>query len=132
MSRARSADKPKLGDMVSVARMRYYGVGPRKVRFVADAIRGLTVGEAQARLAAIHRPSGVPILSRLLKSAVSNANQSLEGAHFEENDLIVGRVLVDGGPMIKRFRPMSMGRAGKIRKRTCHIRVELYESLGEE
>ena len=125
MSRARRARKVELGDLVSKARMRYYGVGPRKVRDVADLIRGLTVADAQGQLSALHRPSGVPIVTRLIKSALSNANQQGD-KNWDPEELVIGRIDVDGGPIQYRFQPMSMGRAGKIRKRTCHITLELW------
>lgn len=124
MSRARRARKPALGEKVATAKTRYYAVGPRKVRDVADLIRGLTVREAEAQLALLHRPSSVPMLKRLLKSAVSNANND-ETKH-EPEDLIIGVIYVDGGPISGRYRPRAYGRTAPIRKRTSHVTVELY------
>lgn len=124
MSRARRARKPALGDKVATAKTRYYSVGPRKVRDVADLIRGLTVREAETQLALLHRPSSVPMLKRLLKSAVSNANSD-ETKH-EPEDLIIGVIYVDGGPISGRYRPRAFGRTAPIRKRTSHVTVELY------
>ena len=126
MSRARRAAKPKLGDVVSVARVRYVKVGPRKVRDVVDLLRGLSLSEAQRQLGVIHRPSSVPMLVRLLKSAFSNANQNLDGGHFKPEDLIVGEITVDGGPVTGRFRPRAMGRATPIRRRISHVTVKLH------
>lgn len=125
MGRARRSNKPVLGERVATAKLRYYPVGPRKVRFVVDLLRGLTVAEAEAQLAAIHRPSSVPMLKRLLNSAVSNANHESDH-HYEPEDLILGVITVDGGPTSGRFRPRAMGRANPIRKRSSHITVELY------
>lgn len=124
MSRARRAANPVLGEQVSSARMRHHGVGPRKVRDIADLIRGLTVSRAFEQLTALHRPSGAPMVTNLLKSAVSNATQ--KGHSGDQDELIVGRIFVDGGPMMKRFQPMGHGRAGEIRKRTCHVTLELF------
>lgn len=124
MSRARRARKPSLGDKVATAKTRYYCVGPRKVRDVVDLIRGLTVPEAEAQLAMVHRPSSVPMLKRLLKSAVSNANND-ETKH-DPQDLIIGVIFVDGGPTSGRYQPRAYGRTAPIRKRTSHITVELY------
>lgn len=124
MSKARSGARPRLGDKVATAKVRYAKVGPRKVRAVVDIIRGLDVASAEAQLAAIHRPSSVPMLKRLLKSAVSNANQG--DARHEPKDLIVGRIHVDSGPATVRFRPRAMGRATPINRRTAHVTVELY------
>ncbi len=127
MSRARRARKVKLDEKISSARMRYYGVGPRKVRDVADLIRGLTVEHAFHQLLALHRPSGVPMVTRLLKSAFANANEKLEAEkRFGEDQLVIGKIDVDSGPIQYRFQPMSMGKAGRIRKRSCHITLELW------
>ena len=128
MSRARHAKKPVLGDKVSMAKVRYYGVGPRKVRMVADLIRGLTVAQAEHQLMVLHKPSGAPIIHRLLKSAMSNANQNAEQKHQPE-DLIVGTICVDSGPFQRRFQPAPMGRALPIRKRTSHVTDELYTQV---
>lgn len=124
MSTARRAKDPNLGAKVATAKVRYHRAGPRKVRAVVDLIRGLSVAEAQAQLAAVHRPSSVPMLKRLLKSALSNANQADESYKAEE--LLVGVAYVDGGPTSGRYRPRAMGRATPIRRRTSHVTLELY------
>lgn len=124
MSRARKADNPELGEEVSSARMRYHGVGPRKLRDIADLIRGLSVTRAFEQLAVLHRPSGAPLITNLLKSAVANAKQA--GHSGDEDELIVGRIFADGGPMLKRVQPMGHGRAGQVRKRTCHVTLQLF------
>ena len=126
MSRARRARKVKLGELVATARLRKYNVGPRKVREIADLIRGLSVSAANKQLLAVHRPSAVPAIRKLIASAMSNANQK-EGSSFSEDELVVGKIDVSSGPIMYRMRPMSMGRAGRVRKRTCHVRLELYE-----
>ncbi|MCH8332318.1 50S ribosomal protein L22 [Candidatus Sumerlaeota bacterium] len=125
MSRARRAASPKLGEKVSTARARYLRVGPRKIRDVADLIRGLTLDRAQQTLATLHRPSGVPIIRRLLSSALSNANH--DDRTYKAEELIIGEIFVDGGPTSGRFRPRAMGRAAVIRKRTSHVTVHLFE-----
>ena len=113
-----------LGGVVSTARARFQRVAPRKVRFVADAIRGQTVAQAQVTLSLIHRPSAGPMIVRLLKSAAANSQRP------DADDLVVGRVWVDGGPMMKRFRPRAFGRANRIRKRTSHITIQLTQPVG--
>ena len=126
MSRARRGDNPELGTKVAMAKLRYTRVGPRKIRAVADLLRGLDVTRAMAQLSILHRPSAVPLLQRLIKSAVSNANT--EGERYNEDDLIIGSITVDGGPVTARFRPRAMGRSARIRKLTSHVTVELYTS----
>jgi large subunit ribosomal protein L22 len=104
--------------------MRYARVSARKVRDLADLIRGLTVGEARQQLMATHRPSAGTMVSNLLKSVTANAKDlEFEG---DADDLVIGEIQIDAGPIIKRFRPMSMGRGGAIRKRTCHMTIHLY------
>lgn len=126
MSRARRARKIELGELISTARLRNYNVGPRKVREVADLIRGLSVRAALDQLLAVHRPSAVPAVRKLISSAMNNANQG-DGDKFTEEELVIGKIDVSSGPIMYRMRPMSMGRAGRIRKRSCHVRLELYE-----
>ena len=122
MSRARRASKPDLGEMVATAKHRFARVSARKGRYVADLIRGLTVGEAMLQMRNTHRPSAVPIFINVLKSATANAK---EASVNEVEDLVV-EVHVDEGPMLKRFRPRAMGRACVIRKRMSHVTIKLY------
>lgn len=111
--------------MVSSARARYLRVGPRKLRDIADLIRGLSVARAEQQLSVTHRPSAAPMIKRLLKSAVSNANHEVEKT-FSADELIVGQIFVDSGPMQRRFRPAPMGRALPIRKRSAHVTIQLH------
>jgi len=115
--------KRRIGEVVSRATARFLPVGPRKIRFVADLIRGMTVAEAQTKLSLIHRPSAVPLLQRLLKSAVANSERT------DAEELVIGRIWADGGPMLKRWRPRAFGRPNPIRKRFCHVTIELTESV---
>ena len=67
---------------------------------------------------------GAGILKMVIRSAASNASRIQEKT-FKEEDLYVSRILIDMGPSLKRYRSMSMGRAGLIRKRTSHVLIEL-------
>ena len=98
--------------------LRGFWESPRKVRVVADMIRGRPVGEAQSTLRAQQRKAAT-MLVKVLDSAVANArhNKSLQG------DLVVSEAYVDEGPTLKRFRPRAQGRAYRIRKRTSHVTV---------
>ncbi|MEN6626867.1 MAG: 50S ribosomal protein L22 [Candidatus Sumerlaeia bacterium] len=134
MSRARAARRPELGEFVASARARFQRVSARKARQVVDLIRGLTVAEANIRLLHMHRPSAGIIVENALKSAIANATvkykeQEEKDAAERVNDLLVGDVQVDGGPIIKRFRPRAMGRACTIRKRMAHVTIKLYEQV---
>jgi large subunit ribosomal protein L22 len=105
------------------ATLKYVRISPRKARLVADLVRGLSVGEAVGLLQYTpKRAAG--IIKKLIDSAVSNASQ----AHgVDEDKLVVGKIIVDEGPTLKRWRPRAMGRATRIRKRTSHIVVAVEE-----
>lgn len=101
------------------ATLRYARVSPRKARPVADLIRGKQVPIALAMLSNTPR-SAAKIIEKILRSAVANAEQkNLE----DPEELIVSKAFVDGGPILKRFRARSMGRANSIQKRTSHITI---------
>ncbi len=97
MSRARAARRPELGDLVASARARFQRVSALKARQVVDLIRGLTVAEANRRLTHMHRPSAGTIVENALKSAVANAKEKEYAGQID--DLLVGEILVDGGPI---------------------------------
>ena len=107
--------------MVAKAIARYIRISPRKVRLVADFIKGKSVGEALAILSNLNkRPC--EFIEDVLRSAISNAKRNPE---IKEEDLYISNLAVDGGPLLKRYRAGSMGRAMMIRHRMSHIRVEL-------
>ncbi|MEX0933923.1 MAG: 50S ribosomal protein L22 [Candidatus Paceibacterota bacterium] len=96
---------------------------PRKVRLIADLIRGKKVPEALALLGFVPKRAALPV-KKLLLSAVANAKNK-EGK--KESDLIVKEIRVDEGPTLKRIRARARGSAHPIRKRTSHISVALGE-----
>jgi len=98
---------------------RYIRISPRKVRLVADLIRGKQVSEALAILRYTPQLSREPVV-KVLKSAIANAENN-ENAVAE--DLYVTKIFVDQGPTMKRIKPRAMGRADRIKKRTSHITV---------
>ena len=110
--------------METQATARYIRISPRKARYVADLIKGKKVEEALDILTFTPRKAS-SIISRVLKSAVANASQN---ESIDVDTLYIKRIFVDGGPILKRFRPRAMGRANRIRKRTSHITVVLDES----
>jgi large subunit ribosomal protein L22 len=98
-------------------------VSPRKARLVVDHIRGRTVPEARTILAFATRAVADDV-EKVLRSAVANA----ESAHgLNGDDLYVSAVYVDEGPTIKRWRPRARGRMSPIKKRTCHITIQVSE-----
>jgi large subunit ribosomal protein L22 len=109
--------------MVSVtAKLRYLRITPRKVRLVADLIRGKTVEEAQTILRFTVKKVAQPLL-KLLKSAVASA-KNLE---LEELNLYISKILVDEGPKLKRWRARARGSADEIQKKTSHVTIVLDE-----
>jgi large subunit ribosomal protein L22 len=105
------------------AQAKYVRMSPRKARLVAEHIRGRSVPEARAVLAFTTREAA-GALEKVLQSAVSNA----EANHgIAEDRLYVKATYVDSGPVLKRWRARARGRVARIRKRTCHITVQLAE-----
>ncbi len=99
--------------------LRYVRMTPRKVRMVIDLIRGRNVPEALTVLKYLPR-AAAPVVEKVLNSAVANAGQQELG---DPETLKVSRAYVDGGPVLKRFRARSMGRANPIHKRTSHVTI---------
>jgi large subunit ribosomal protein L22 len=108
--------------MESKAIMKYVRISPFKARLVADLVRGKPVEAAYTILEYTRKRSSVPIM-KTIKSAVSNAIAQKGTFEVKPEDMYVADIRVDEGPMMKRFRPMAMGRAGMIRRRTSHISV---------
>lgn len=109
--------------MEVIAKARFIRMSPRKVRLVADVVRGLEVAEALARLSLMKQQAAEPII-KLLKSAAANADHNFKIA---PEKLFVKTITVDGGPVYKRFTPKAFGRAAPIRHRTSHISLVLSE-----
>lgn len=105
-----------------------YKQSPRKVRLVADLIKGKNVKEAETQLTFLVKRASDPI-KKLLNSAVANAvNQT--GASEEE--LVIKSVTVDKGPVLKRFMPRAFGRASRINRRTSNVTLTLAQKTGAE
>lgn len=112
----------------SVAKLRYLRMAPRKIRLVADIIRGLSVEKALVQLRHLQKEAKVPVL-KLLQSALANATNNLK---MNKDTLRVKSILVDGGPISYRWMPRAMGRATSIRKRTTHITLILEGEASEK
>lgn len=103
------------------AELKNYRQSPRKVRLVADLIRGKQVQDALTLLDFTVKRSSDP-LRKLLESAVANAKHNFD---IPVNELFVKEIRVDEGPTLKRFRARAFGRASGIRKRTSRILINL-------
>ena len=107
--------------MAAQATLRYLRIAPRKVRVVANLIRGRTVEDAMNLLTFTNKRAA-PVLRKLLTSAVANAEQDGE---LDTDRLYVAEITVDQGPTLKRWRPRAQGRAYRINKKTSHVTVIL-------
>jgi large subunit ribosomal protein L22 len=105
---------------------KYVRMSPRKLRRVAELIKGEPVDRALNILTLSSKAAGMAIY-KTLKSAASNAIAGEGSAKIKVEDLVVKEVSIDCGPSWKRIRPASMGRAYMIRKRTSHINVVVTE-----
>jgi|SRR6185312_11171221 len=103
------------------AQARYVRMTPMKARRVVDLIRGRSASDALAILKFAPQAAAEPV-AKVVASAVANAenNDGLDPA-----TLIIETAYVDEGPTLKRFQPRAQGRAFRIRKRTCHITIEV-------
>lgn len=108
------------------AKLNYLRIAPRKVRLVADLIRGKSVTEAERMLHFARKRASLPLL-KLLKSAVANARHNFNVTAAET--LRVRSITVNTGPTLKRIRPGAQRRTFPIRKRTSHVWLVL-EALG--
>jgi large subunit ribosomal protein L22 len=106
--------------MEAVAKLNNYPTSPRKMRLLADLIRGMKVEKALAVLEHNPKHPAVP-LRKLVVSAISNWKAKNEGG--DETSLVVKTIFVDGARVIKRMRPAPQGRGYRVRKRSNHVTV---------
>ncbi|MCM8772399.1 MAG: 50S ribosomal protein L22 [candidate division WOR-3 bacterium] len=104
---------------------RYVRISPRKLRTIIELVKGKEVNDAIGILKNLPK-KGARILEKVIKSAENNGKQKAEGVEWK-----IKNIIVDGGPMLKRYRAAPMGRAVMVRKRTSHIKV-ILESKGEK
>lgn len=109
---------------VAFAKLNNCPTSPRKMRLVADLIRGVQVEKALAILKFNPKESSRK-LEKLLLSALANWQMKNEDASVEDAQLVVQEIRVDGGSMLKRLRPAPQGRAHRIRKRSNHVTLVL-------
>src|SRR5512136_282599 len=95
---------------------------PRKMRLVADMIRGMEVNRALDVLKFSSKEASDKV-EKLLMSAIANWQAKNEGVRIEEHPLVVSRIMVDSGRILKRLRPAPQGRGHRIRKRSNHVTI---------
>jgi large subunit ribosomal protein L22 len=104
----------------STAKLSNYHQAPRKVRLVADLVRGKSAERALAVLSVLPKRAGEP-MAKLIKSAVSNAKDASAA------DLYISKIEVNGGMVFKRILPRARGKGAQIKKRTSHITLSLSQ-----
>jgi len=109
--------------MEVIAKLNYLRISARKVRLVADLIRGKKVEQAQNILKFTAKRATLP-LAKLLKSAMANAKNNFG---LNENNFYISKILVNDGPKLKRFMPRARGQAYEIQKKTSHVVLVLKE-----
>ena len=109
--------------MEAVANLKYLRISPRKVKIVADLIRGKSLEQATAILLTTPKAASEPLL-KLLKSAAANAENNHQ---MDPEKLYVSTCYANPGPIIKRIMPRAQGRAYRINKRTSHVTLAVAE-----
>ena len=118
-------EKYEVEELKAVATVKYARISSRKVKIVADLIRGKDVDEALAILQFTQK-AGSEILIKLLNSAIANAENNHNMTHSK---LYVAEIYSNQGPTLKRIRPAAKGSAVRIRKRTSHTTIVLKERV---
>lgn len=101
-------------------------LAPRKARVIIDMIRGKGVYDALSTLRYTEK-RGAEIVEKLIESALSNIESA---GTMDVDSLLISSAWVNEGPTLRRFMPRAQGRATRIRKRTCHIHLELNNASG--
>lgn len=108
--------------MIAKAVSKYTRISPKKARLLTRPLKGMTVTEAYAFLQNVNKGAS-HFIHNVLKSAVDNARKKEPG--IQETNLYISKIVADSGPVLKRYRAASMGRAVMIRKRMSHLTVHL-------
>ncbi|HYH15977.1 MAG TPA: 50S ribosomal protein L22 [Flavisolibacter sp.] len=117
--------------MEAVAKLRNVPTSPRKMRLVADMVRGKQVNSALGILK-FEANSGAEKIEKLLLSALSNWQAKNEEARVEDSNLYIKEIFVDEGRTLKRLRPAPQGRGHRIRKRSNHVTLIIDAKTDEE
>lgn len=110
--------------MIASAKARHIRMSARKARMVLALVRGKTTQQALSVLESTQKRAAA-VVNKLLRSAIANAKNK----GIEEDGLYVSKIHADEGATWKRFRAASFGRGSRVRKRTCHIAVELDKKI---
>ena len=118
--------------MKAIAKVKNIRYGVRKLRLVADLMRGKSVDQAFAMLSVLrNKKKGAPIVENAIKSAVANFKQKAPGAVTTE-ELKIAAISADGGTIMKRMRPRSHGSADRLTKPLSHLTVVVADNADKE
>lgn len=109
--------------MAVTAKLRYLRIAPRKVRLVADLIRGKSTSEAETILRFTIKKAAQPLL-KLLKQGMANAKNNFQ---IDPTNLYIQKITVDEGPKYKRWQARARGQASQIQKKTSHVTIVLNQ-----
>lgn len=112
----------EMNKTVAFARLNDSPIAPRKMRLVADLVRGVEVNKA-LNILQHNAKNASTSLEKLLRSAIANWEQKNEGKSIEEEKLVVKSIEVGGGAMLKRIQAAPQGRAHRVRKRSNHVTI---------
>ena len=114
--------------METTVKVKHLKQSPTKVRFVLNELRGLKVDRAINILNNSNKKASNFIL-KAINSGLSNLENN---GDFNQDKVVISNAYVDGGPVMKRFRPRAMGRASQILKRTSHLTITLSEDINKK
>lgn len=120
--RLRAEKRKEENRSIAFAKLNKSPIAPRKMRLVADLVRGVEVNKA-LNILQHNSKEASKSLEKLLRSAIANWEQKNEGKSIEEETLIVKTIEVSGGAMLKRIQPAPQGRAHRVRKRSNHVTI---------
>jgi len=126
--RIKSEERKEASKKIAMAKLNNCPTSPRKMRLVADLIRGKDVEKALYELKFNPKEASLR-LEKLLESAIHNWEGKNEGKKFEDNQLYIKEIYVDSSRMLKRLRPAPQGRAHRIRKRSNHVTIIIDSKL---
>jgi large subunit ribosomal protein L22 len=115
----------------AIAILRDCPTSPRKMRLVADIIRGVEINKALGILRYSKKEASIRV-EKLLRSAIANWEAKNEGQRLEDNVLCVKEIFVDGGRQLKRIQPAPQGRAHRVRKRSNHVTIVVDRLVAKE
>jgi large subunit ribosomal protein L22 len=125
--RERAEQTKEAKEKIAFAKLNNCPTSPRKMRLVADLVRGQKI-ERALNVLRFSQKEASRKLEKLLLSAINNWQQKNTDGNLEEAGLFIKEIRVDGGTMLKRLRPAPQGRAHRIRKRSNHVTIVLGEN----